>query len=226
MLPPKIFPKLQTKIHNKHTNKKLCQGNYLQKTHMGLLGLKQGTEGWEDTAKPLGGRSPWHWTSRDGKKWSEEGADYYRNSRAVWSTPFLARKLSAMSRLRAGVKWHIRDSFTVRWVLGWWRQPVTITNRPKPGWGCPCPIQQCAPQFTTMKSKFKEGSQELAAVYRQLYADLMTKYTAAHLGWYRMVTGGPCPVTTNAVQVPATWPEFNTWSSPQPNKCAGPVIYP
>lgn len=26
-----------------------------------------------------------------GKKLTEEGVDYYRNSRAVWNTPFLAR---------------------------------------------------------------------------------------------------------------------------------------
>lgn len=42
-----------------------------------------------------------------------------------------------------------------------------------------CPSEK---QFTTMTSKFKEGSQELAAAYRQLYAGLMTKYTAAHPG--------------------------------------------
>lgn len=40
-----------------------------------------------------------------------------------------------------------------------------------------CPSEK---QFTTMK--FKEGSQELVAVYRQLYAGLVTKYTAAHPG--------------------------------------------
>lgn len=46
------------------------------------------------------------------KKMTEEG-HYHRNFRAIGNTPFLARKPSAMSRLRAGVKWGRRESSTV-----------------------------------------------------------------------------------------------------------------
>lgn len=174
---------------------------------------------------PWGGMRPWHWTSRDDKKLSEEGAGYYRNSRTVWNTHSWPEN-SAMSRLRAGVKWHRRESFIVRQVLGWWGQPVTTTNGPKPGWGCPCPIQQCAPQRSSSlpwspSSRKAVGSSQLYAVS----TGLMTKYTAAQQGWYQMVTGGPCLVITRVIRRPATWLGAHTLCSPQPNRCAEPVIY-
>lgn len=47
-----------------------------------------------------------------------------------------------MSGLRAGLKWHVSESFILRGILGWWRQPVTTKHELKARRGLALPSEQ------------------------------------------------------------------------------------